>query len=105
MVDPMAVMARLIKSRKGNVLAMCDEGVLGKKYSEGKIVLDLIKHRGFYEGEALDESSEELKRMISEADSINAVGKRSVRLLQEFGYDVSAAKSVQKVPHLHVYKI
>jgi hypothetical protein len=101
----MAVIARLIRNRKGAVLALCDEGLLGKKYSEGKVVLDLIKYRNFYEGEKLDQNSEELKKMISEAGSINAVGKNSVRLLQEFGYDVSAAKSVQNTPHLHVYKV
>ena len=101
----MAVIARSIRSRRGTVLAMCDEELLGKKFSEGKAVLDLIKYREFYEGERLDESSEELKKMISEAGSINAVGKKSIRMLQEFGYDISAVKSVQKVPHLHVYKI
>jgi hypothetical protein len=101
----MAVIARLITSSKGTILALCDDGLLGKKYSEGKMVLDLIRYRSFYEGEKLDESGEELKKMISEAGSINAVGEKSIRVLQEFGYDVSAAKSVQKVPHLHVYKI
>jgi len=101
----MTIVARLIKSNKGIILALCDEGLLGKKYSEGKMVLDLIRYRAFYEGEKLDESSEELKRMISEAGSINAVGKNSIHVLQEFGYDVSAAKSMQNMPHLHVYKI
>jgi len=101
----MAVIARLIRNRNGTVLAMCDEGLLGKKYSEGKAVLDLIKHREFYEGKELDESDKELKKMVSEAGSINAVGKKSIRVLQEFGYDVSATRSVQKIPHLHVYKV
>ena len=101
----MAIIARLIRNAKGTVLAICDENLLGKKYSEGKVVLDLIRYRAFYEGEKLGEGSEELKRMVSEASSINAVGKDSVRVLQEFGHDVSAAKSVQNIPHLHVYKL
>jgi hypothetical protein len=101
----MAIIARLIRNKRGTVLAMCDEKLLGKRYSEGKLVLDLIKYRAFYEGEKLDRSSDELKKMISEAGSINAVGENSIRVLQEFGYDVSVAKSVQNIPNLHVYKI
>lgn len=87
------------------MLALCDEGLLGKRYSDGKAVLDLKKYRDFYDGEKVDEGSAKLKSMILEAGSINAVGKDAIHLLQEFGYDVSMARIIQKVPHLHVYKI
>jgi len=99
------ILARLIKNRKGNVLALCDEGILGKRYTEGKSVLDLKKHKGFYEGEGFDAGNPKLKEMVSEADSMNAVGKESVRFLEGFGYDVSAAKTIEGIPHLHVYRI
>lgn len=99
------VIVRLIKSRRGIVLAICDAELLGNVYKEGKAVLDLKKYRSFFEGETIEDNKEKLNEMISEADSINAVGEESIRILAERGFDTSSVRQVQKIPHLQVYKI
>lgn len=101
----MAIVAKLMRSAKGSVLAICDESLLGNTYKEGKVVLDLKKYRNFFEGETIDEKSEELREMISEANSINIVGEDSISILAKLGYDTSAVRKVSGIPHLQIYKI
>ena len=59
------------------LLALCDKDLLGKKFEEGDLQLDLTAK--FYQGK--ETSIEELKKDIAGYDIINAVGKESVDLL------------------------
>lgn len=99
------IFVNMRKTPKGKVLALCDEELIGKKYKEGKTVLDLDKYRVFYEGEKIDEDREKISALVRDADSINAVGSRSIALLEELGLNISNARTVKGVLHLHVYKI
>lgn len=58
------------------ILAICDKELLGNKYEETDVLLDLSSD--FYNGEEL--SNEELKNLIPKAYSINVVGENSVAL-------------------------
>ncbi|VVB66378.1 Uncharacterised protein [Candidatus Gugararchaeum adminiculabundum] len=94
-----------IKQRK-RILAACDEGLLGKKLSEGKIVMDLKKHRGFYEGEKTDGAGlvEEIKKRG--IDSYNFVGKESVAAgVKAKVMEEGCEQMVAGVPHVQVYRI
>ncbi len=67
------------KTDAGIILSLCDEDVIGKKYHEGEMMLDLSSE--FYKGEKF--SIEEAKEKFKSAYIINAAGKDSVNLLKE----------------------
>jgi hypothetical protein len=56
------------------VIAVCDNSLVGKKFEEGDLILDLSSD--FYKGEEMGE--EELKELVKKANTINVVGEESV---------------------------
>jgi hypothetical protein len=102
------ISVRLIKTKKESILTLCDSELLGKKFSSGGRVLDLCKYRSFYDGDLFDESNEankeQLRNLASSSTLINAVGIRSVTLLNELGYGGHATK-IGGVPHIQIYKM
>lgn len=91
-----------IKEHKG-ILAICDEKLLGRKITDGKITLDLAKYRAFYEGEKVREDV--VLEKIRTAKSINAVGKIAVNLLKKSGFNTRNAIKIANIPHLQIYNI
>ena len=91
--------------RVSRVLALCDAGLLGRVFKKGSVELDLKKYARFYEGEKV--SAEEVTELVLAADSVNAVGEKSIaavnRALGKTGS--GGAKSVAGVPHLQVYRV
>ncbi|MBS3135399.1 DUF424 domain-containing protein [Candidatus Woesearchaeota archaeon] len=81
------------------VLALCDSSLLGKKFEEGKLRLDLSG--GFYRGEEVSEKM--LESMVSRAYILNAVGEESVvwiitrRLAKK-----DDIKRISDVPHVQI---
>jgi hypothetical protein len=81
------------------VLALADKNILGKKYSEKGLQLDLIS--GFYKGE--EKSEKELKKMINEADMLNVVGKESIEFCIKKGLvDKKNIIKIKGIPHTQV---
>ena len=68
---------RIHKSYR-NMISLCDSGILGKKFEEGKMQLDAREN--FYKGEELDENEivGVLKKQAIEDSTFNIVGKKSV---------------------------
>lgn len=68
-----------------DVVAICDEDLLGKKFSEEKKQLDVKE--SFYKGEI--KSSEEVKEIIriwaQEDATFNIVGEKSIQIAIETG--------------------
>ncbi len=92
----------IVKKHKNEgrlILAICDNDVLGKKYTEGNKQLDL--RSDFYKGEEMNE--EELKELVKKAYIINAVGKKAVKFLISEGM-VSKERiiNIAKIPHAQV---
>src|SRR3989338_2607681 len=80
----MAVFIKLYKSTR-NVLAVADEGLVGKKFEEGIKQLDV--RESFYKGE-LYEENEAIKIMqiqFKEDTTFNIVGKESIDLAVKAG--------------------
>jgi hypothetical protein len=78
------------------VAAVCDSDLIGKKFEEGALQLDLTGD--FYKG--TERSDDEAGDLIRNADHVNLVGKKSVKLgLQEGVIDEASVKTVQGVPH------
>ena len=67
----------IIKSYR-DIVAICDEELLGKKIKEGKIQLNIKEN--FYKGKEIDSKSviETMKKMSAEDAIFNIVGKNSV---------------------------
>jgi len=82
-----------------NVVAVCDEELLGRKFEEGVFQLDVKE--SFYKGE--EKSKEEvikIMRSFSDEDStFNIVGKRSVAAAIEAGViDKEGVGKINNIP-------
>lgn len=82
------------------VIAVCDSGLLGKKFEEGDLVLDV--NEDFYEGKKVseDELKEIIKEMIEEDATFNIVGENSIKIAIECGLiDEDCILRIQNIPH------
>lgn len=73
------------------VIAVCDEDLLGKEFSEGKLSLKVSYE--FYGGEKKDEAY--VKKVLLNADNLNLVGKECVSLAIKLG--VVEEKNIIKI--------
>lgn len=103
------ILFRIIETKIGKILVLCDEGLIGKKYEgktkkNGKIVLDLKKYASFYSGERIPKNG--IKEEIKMAKVINAVGKESVKFItNKLDLDENKVIRIGGIPHLQIYKI
>ncbi|MBT3642929.1 DUF424 family protein [archaeon] len=91
----------LIKNHKSyrEVIAICDAGLLGKKFLEGKRMLDLTSQ--FFDGEkfSAEEALEKIKFYVREDATFNIIGEDSVSLCLKLGIIVeSGVMRVDSVP-------
>ena len=92
------------KTEHGDVIAMCDEELIGKIIKEGKIELDLNKYSSFYKGELLEE--EDVEALIGDIYSANIVGERSTKIIIKKGLaNENDVRKVNGVPLLQLFKI
>ena len=94
---------RVHSSPNGEVVALCDAELIGRKLAQGKIVLDLGKYAGFYQGKKV--TAAEATEALRGAQNINIAGKKSLSAAAAAGLDVEGAIKISGVPHLQVYKI
>ena len=86
----------IVKVHKKNILSLCDKELLGKKFEEVDLQLDLTSN--FYKGEEM--TKEQIRKIIPNFRIINAVGQRSVNLLLEFDLiNSDRILYIQEVPH------
>ena len=88
----------IIKSYR-DVVAICDEELLGKKFEEGKFQLNIKEN--FYKGEEVDLKSavKIMKKMSAEDAIFNIVGKNSVNAAIKVGIiSKEEVGKIQKVP-------
>ncbi|MEW6723051.1 MAG: DUF424 family protein [Candidatus Micrarchaeota archaeon] len=92
------------ESEKGRIVAVCDEGLIGKVLEEGDKVMDLDKHRGFYVGESAVEK--DVRKALSAFSSANIVGNESVAVALEMGLaDKSDVMYIKKTPYIQIYRL
>ena len=81
------------------VVAICDKGLLGKKFGEGKKVLEITKD--FYEGDIINEQEaiKIIQDMSQEDATFNVVGEKSVNVALKCGLiKKQGIKKVEGVP-------
>ena len=82
-----------------NVVALCDNDLIGKKFEEGNRQLEI--RESFFKGEEVDRTRaiEVLKRQVLEDAAFNIVGKESVSVAEEIGMiEEGSAAEIQGVP-------
>lgn len=90
------MIAKLHKSANSIILMVCDSGIIGKKFSEKDLQLDL--NSDFYNGN--EESDEKIKMMMKAATIMNFTGKKSVGLaIKEGVIDERNVKKIGGIPH------
>ena len=93
------VTVRIHKRDGKTIAAVCDTGLLGKKFEEGELQLDLTGD--FYKGE--EKNSSDAGELIRTSDHVNLVGKDSVNLgIQEGIVDEQNVKTIDGIPYAQV---
>ncbi len=91
---------------EGEIIAMCDSELLGRKYSEGKVELDLSAYSNFYRGELVGEEEAGSAIALDGFYTANIVGERSVRIFIRKGIaSESDVKRVEGIPYMHLFKM
>jgi hypothetical protein len=90
------MIAKTHTNRDGRILiAVCDSDLLGQKFEEGTLQLDLASD--FYNGTEM--TPEEIGDLIRNADMVNLVGKESVQLgIAEQVIEQSQIKHIKGIP-------
>jgi hypothetical protein len=91
-----------VKTHKAyrEIIAICDEDLLGKTFEDGKKILDINDH--FYGGDKVDEPDIiELMKNYATADAtFNIVGKQSTDIALKVGLiSKEGIKQIQGVPY------
>lgn len=69
------MIVKIHKNQQGQIiLAICDNNLLGKKFTQGDLQLDLTGN--FYKGE--DKTEQEILKLIDNAYILNIVGKECI---------------------------
>ena len=93
------MIAKIHNKDKGYVLAVCDNELLGKKFSEGDKQLDLTSD--FYKGE--DMTEDDVADLMRNAEIVNIVGEKSVALaIREEIATKEDVMLVEGVPHVEI---
>jgi hypothetical protein len=76
------MIVKVHKTPEGKKLvAVCDAEILGKKFEEGNLQLDLTSN--FYKGE--EKGPEEVKEILKGAYMVNIVGEESIAFFIDLG--------------------
>ncbi len=84
------------------ILAACDEELLGKTFSEGNLKLEVSE--SFYGGDKIE--LEKFGELLEKAQISNLVGKKTVNKAVELGLVLKdSIVKIQDVPHAQVLKL
>ncbi len=95
-------MGCLLLMHDGSVVSVCDEDILGKKFFENDVVIDVDSD--FFGGKPA--SVDEVVDAVRGATSVNAVGNEVVGLLVGRGVvSLAGVREVGGVKVAHVYRV
>lgn len=90
----------IVKIHKGadgkKVIAVCDSDLVGKKFEEGDLQLDISN--SFYGGE--EKNEEDMTKELKQPCSVNIVGEKSIKFFVDKGLiDEESIIKIKKIPH------
>jgi hypothetical protein len=95
---------KIHQSREGKIVAVCDEGLVGKVLEEKGVFMDLERHSSFYVGRKA--GAEEVKAALADFTSANAVGEESVAVVLSMGLAGKAdVMYIKKTPYIQIYRL
>lgn len=84
------------------VVAICDEDLIGKKFTEGEKQLEVSER--FYKGEKKPE--EQVVNILQEATNLNIVGKKTIEIaLKSKIIEKDAIVKIKNIPHAQIFEI
>lgn len=90
------------KSMQKEILAVCDEEVIGKHFEQGDLCLDVSE--GFYKGRKVEKK--ELELLFENYDNINIVGEKSIKVaLEKSIINKENIIKIQGIPHAQIFTI
>jgi uncharacterized protein len=93
------ISVKVYKQGDDLVIGACDEQLLGKKFRDGKLQIDVAKH--FYDGERIDIKT--LKKFLLDATIANLVGKETVKCALDLGLvDPKYILKIKGIPHAQI---
>jgi uncharacterized protein len=96
------ISVKVYKQGDDLVIGACDEHLLGKKFRDGKLQIDVAKH--FYDGERIDRKT--LEKFLMDATIANLVGNETVKCAIELGLvDPTYVLKIKGVPHAQIVQI
>jgi hypothetical protein len=90
----MKIWVKVHQNAQGQVLAACDEDLLGKTFEKENLCLHV--HENFYKGELVDE--EEFKSNLKDKNNLNIVGENAVNIAKNHGL-VNEILYIEDVPY------
>jgi len=93
---------KITKTEFSEIVAVCDEDLIGKKFSENDNMLDINER--FYKGEIMDEGK--IIEILNNAKNINIVGEEAVGLAIKAGIvEEENIIKIKNIPHALVFGI
>ena len=90
------MIVKIHNAEKRKIVSICDKNILGKKFEEGDLQLEVSE--SFYNGQGL--SDKETLEIINDADSLNIVGDSSIKFaLKNKLIDKQNIIRIKKIPH------
>ena len=97
------ILVNVHETPNGKLIAVCDEELLGRRFSEGNKELDLDRYADFYRGEAEDEDVFADGLDPEDFYTVNAIGERATGVFIKKGIvKKSQVDSVQGIPFVYI---
>ena len=98
----MEVHLRIISDKRGLLVAICDSGLLGETFRQGRMKLEVST--AFYGGTLC--SVDKAMESLAEADIANLVGEATIKAAVDKGLvDPQAVIYFGSVPHVQIVKL
>ncbi len=99
--DQKGYVVRVIESKDYEILNVCDEEILGAKFEEKGLQIDIS--REFFEGEKVNDRR--LLELLRRSQIINLTGNRCVSLAVDSGFaHKDAVKKIKSVSFLMIFR-
>lgn len=90
------ILVKIHEAENKKIVSLCDENLIGKKFEENDLQLDVSKY--FYKGEKMKE--QDIIKVVRSADSLNIVGEESINFALKNGLiEEHNIIRIKKIPH------
>ncbi len=90
------ILVKIHKTKFKDVIAVCDSNLIGKKFEEKDLQLNITER--FYKGESMAE--EKIITILENAENVNIVGEESIKLGIKAGIIIKEnILTIEGIPH------